>query len=77
MTDLSLCSTDDLLEEVIKRFDHVIFSGIQVAYASTKQNVVRRKFKGDYTICSGLCSQLDFYVNLTNHTTSAPYSEDN
>ena len=54
MTNLSLVSLDDLLNEVFSRFDGCIFMGVQ---RETKVNVDNyfRRWSGGRATCLGLC----------------------
>lgn len=53
MTDLSLVQTSDLIEELVRRHDAVVLTGIKF----TKENgeyVTFRRFNGNRFICNGL-----------------------
>lgn len=52
MNDLELVSTDDLLDEIMKRFDHVVFIGRKDG--AEEPNVYHRRWAGDYHTCIGL-----------------------
>ena len=60
MSDITLISTRDLVEELLDRFDHAVFAGIKVV--STKEvspiQTFRRWVGNSYT-CSGICAGLN------------------
>lgn len=59
--DLSLVSMDDLINEINKRFDVWIFSGMQIRDRDTKIATLR-KWRGNSATCSGLASQLQIVI---------------
>lgn len=56
-TNLELVPTDDLLEEVLGRFEHAVFAGLKVNYASETQYEIRRTI-GNSRTCQGLAFSL-------------------
>lgn len=60
--DLQLLPTDDLINALIARFDHAVFSGMKTGLNDGKHLTLRR-WTGNSATCSGLCSQLDFRIN--------------
>lgn len=61
---LELTPTDDLLEELIARFDHCVFVGMKDA--SEVGEFVQRQWNGGIVTCAGLC-------NWMNHKLMAQY----
>ena len=59
--DLSLVSIDEIIDELNKRYDHFIFSGIQVR--GEDDLVTRRSWKGNSATCQGLCFQTQYFIN--------------
>lgn len=56
--DLALVSIDDLMEELNKRFDIWIFSGMQLRDNAEQKIFTMRKWRGNSATCAGLASQL-------------------
>ena len=63
---LKLISNDDLIKELLNRFDHAVFAGVRVKNPGNFNGVdeakgdiqtIRRWFGNSYT-CAGLCSSL-------------------
>lgn len=50
--ELSLIDSDDLIEELFRRFDHAIFGGIKTF--ALQSNQVLRHFDGNHHTCVGL-----------------------
>jgi len=50
--DLSTITTKELLEEVYKRFDCSVFSGVIIK--SKTQTVIHKSYRGNLHVCSGL-----------------------
>ena len=64
MSDIKLITTDDLIKELLNRFDHAVFAGCRVkelgkGVDGTKGDIqtLRRWFGNSYT-CAGLSSSL-------------------
>lgn len=60
-TDLSLVPSDELFEELAKRFDVWIFSGLQIIDSKLKI-ATSRKWRGNSATCAGLASQLQIAI---------------
>lgn len=59
MNNICLVSTDDLLKELLHRFDHAVFAGIQVkGTAGIAPYDIFRRWYGNSLTCSGLCASL-------------------
>ena len=59
MDDLSLVPTDDLLGALKARFDHMIFSGVQVLGGSgIRAHEHVEKWSGHVTWCAGMATDL-------------------
>lgn len=58
VSDLSLVPTDDLVAALKARFDHMIFSGIQVRGEGVKANEHREAWEGHVTMCAGMATDL-------------------
>ncbi len=56
--DLSLVSVDELFEELNRRFDIWIFSGMQFRDQKESKIFTMRKWRGNSATCAGLASQL-------------------
>lgn len=59
--DLSLVSMDNLINEINKRFDFWIFSGMQIRDQDSKI-VTLREWRGNSATCAGLASQLQIVI---------------
>lgn len=53
--ELQLVPTGVLINELMTRYDHAVFSGVQVR---SEQNIRSRRQKGDYHMCAGLAMSL-------------------
>lgn len=53
--ELQLVPTHELIQELMTRYDHAVFGGIQ---ARSEQNIRSRRQKGDYHTCAGLAMSL-------------------
>jgi len=62
MTDLSLISTDELIEALSVRYDAFIFCGQQVGMGGPDKIVTTRKWQGNSATCAGLASQIQIAV---------------
>lgn len=65
MDDLSLVSTDDLLETLGARFDHWVFTGVQIRNRNNDGDglaVTHRRFFGNNAQCLGLCRQMEHFL---------------
>ena len=53
--DLSLVPIQDLQEEIVNRFDHVVIT-CRKDFPNEKK--FSRRWKGDYQVCVGLCWEI-------------------
>lgn len=74
--DLSLTDTDDLLDEVCKRFDSSAFIGLKEG-VSDSENLVESRFDGDLHRVAGLCLDLSNQAIATFHAGASIEEEDN
>lgn len=65
--DVKLTSTDDLIAELKSRYEHIVIGAIRTAVKVPGDMVTVRNWKGDYTVCVGLCSQLEADINDANY----------
>lgn len=59
--DLSLIPTDDLLTEVMLRFDSSVFAGHKRLAEDGPMKSLKsryRRWSGDRTVCSGMCFEV-------------------
>lgn len=56
-TDLSLVPTDDLIQELRRRVDHMIVSYMQVAIDGPDSFTTTRLFHGNRITCQGLAME--------------------
>lgn len=56
MKDINLCSTNELLEELLSRFDHCVFAALKCRDNQTL--MTKRKFKGNSDTCIGLAHKI-------------------
>ena len=61
--DLSLVSTHDLLNEITKRYDHIVISGLQLGYEASGLDYKTRRWKGQPEICVGLAQRMASVVH--------------
>ena len=59
MTDLELVSTDDLLEELLSRVDHGIFSALQTGTHGGNNHTYIGRWTGNTHTCIGLGADLN------------------
>ncbi len=71
--DLSLVSINDMLFELFKRHDSVIFAG--VIHKNSKQYTVTRKYYGHRYSCLALCSNLTSIINDDENKSLGPVIE--
>ncbi len=64
--DVKLASTEELVTELKDRFEHLVIGGIRTGVKTKDDIVTLRRWKGDCSVCSGLCSQIVTDVNLAN-----------
>lgn len=60
--DLSLIPLEDILEEVNRRYDMWIFSGIQLRSRAANEIFTIRKWRGNSATCAGLASQMEIAI---------------
>jgi len=63
--DLSLVPTDDLMSEVLSRFDHAAFIGMACNYTSGKDGSLHyysRRWVGNSHTCVGLLTDLQSVI---------------
>ena len=60
--DLQLIPTNDLLDELLDRFEHIIICGLQTKVESNNDTLFTKQYKGDFTFCRGLCNEMDSYL---------------
>lgn len=58
MEDLSLLNTDDMINELAKRMEHMVFIGMRTNVKFKGDVVYHRKHIGDGHICVSLCEQM-------------------
>ena len=74
MSDIQLISTKDLIDEVMNRFDHAVFSGMRVG-SQGRDSYTARRWLGNKATCSGLCSQLQYVINKVSDDTEEKCAE--
>jgi len=60
MNSLEMTATDDLLDELLHRFDHAMFSGAQTPIEG--ENLVTRRWVGNPITCVGLAQVAAFVI---------------
>lgn len=55
--DLALSSSEDLLEELVRRYDHVIFCAMKVQ-GDDMPYIIHRRQEGSTLVCIGLAQTL-------------------
>ena len=61
--DLAFFSTEDLVDELVKRFDHVIFAGLKVQ-GDELPYIIHRRQEGNHLTCIGLATSLATYLSI-------------
>lgn len=61
--DIKLASSEDLIDELISRFEDVVFIGLRTKVTSKEDAYVVRRWKGGYASASGLCTQMIHVIN--------------
>lgn len=71
--DLSILPTDDLLDEMSRRFDSMVFLGYRENYYKKGSDNVLDRFHGDYPRMLGLCELLKDKVkgSMANNVSEA------
>ena len=62
MSNLSLIPAEDLLNELMRRFDDVVFKGRRKDDLKPTDHVAMYDWKGEHVICLGLCTEIQFDV---------------
>lgn len=62
LTKLDLVPTDDLLAEIAKRYDWMIFMARTIKGGPHNWEV-KRRYKGDIYCCLGIASDMEFFLN--------------
>lgn len=68
MIDISLTPTDELILELSKRYDHMVFVGMKVledepqAGQKCVNKTFKRRYKGNNHTCMGLC--MDYALEI-------------
>lgn len=75
MGELSFVSTDDLLKELLIRFDHAVFMGRKDRNGN-KDMLFYRKFMGDAHLCMGMSHDLIDYISSSIEEDEDLESED-
>lgn len=65
MTENSLqfVSTSDLINELMGRYEHSVFAGIQTAVKDKDDVITDRHYQGNFATCSGLCNEIIDLIN--------------
>lgn len=71
--DLSLVSIDELLAELYKRHDAVIFAA--KIHKNVQQYSIIRKWYGHLDSCRAMCSNLEFLMNEAENKSLGPTIE--
>ncbi len=65
MDELGIIPTEDLIQELGKRFEHWVFAGIQTGYEGHDKARTKRHFDGNMATCAGLCTLLQTMIAET------------
>lgn len=74
--DLSVIPTKELVDELVGRFDHSVFCGMQVGGAGPKDSVFRRRWKGNTHTCVGLTEDMKVTMLRHFHDEQKPFQDD-
>lgn len=55
---IELIPSEDLIMELMNRFDHAVFAGMKVDATPDKKSFTARKWKGNSATCSGMAFQI-------------------
>ena len=61
-TLLNTCSDLVLIDELLNRYDHCIFSGIKVLNERRGDSTNIRRFHGNHVVCAGMCTSLGHVI---------------
>lgn len=61
--DIKFVNTDELINEVFNRYDHVIFTGIRDGYDGKDTIRKTRRYKGNSETCIGLCERMSIVIH--------------
>lgn len=56
--DLAFATNDDLITELLGRFDHAAFTGLKVTNESAQAMTVNRRWKGNSFTVAGLAAEI-------------------
>ncbi|MBE3096980.1 MAG: hypothetical protein IMZ44_07600 [Planctomycetes bacterium] len=70
LTELATISTDDLIDELFKRFDHSVFLG-EARTTRVKERFIRRS-RGNRTVGMGLCANMITCLADAQHSDEHP-----
>jgi hypothetical protein len=73
--DLALFSSHDLIEEVMSRFDHAVFSGLKVQ-GDELPYIVHRQQVGNILTCIGMCHSLAFTLSAEHEDAGEPSDDE-
>ena len=60
---LELVPTVALINELMDRFEHSVFAGIQTAVKDKDDIITQRHYQGNWVTCSGLCNEIISVIN--------------
>ena len=61
--DLKLTPTEDLLDEVLSRFEHAVFGGMRCDEHAPETCSYKRRWKGNIATCMGLALKITYDAN--------------
>lgn len=81
MMSLELADTNDLLDELCARFDHLVFAGMKVRPDGNPESpdgqlYEKKHTKGNTRVCQGLCFALMLYKQAHYDETVHPAEDD-
>lgn len=72
MSELAFHETDDIIQELLDRFDHAVFAGVHVGIEGGATDQYFRRYRGSYAYAHWLCGLLlklvgdDFHEAVTD-----------
>jgi hypothetical protein len=60
---LNLLPTQEILNELKCRFDHMVFKGLRQKADKEKRDVAMFDWYGEHAVCLGLCEQIKHDIN--------------